>query len=180
MCTVLACLVSGAPWWGADRQATKISLFLSPTLPLSLLSSIDVSLQTQREKERMRDTEREGNRGNAPTKQALSMPMQSPATHLLLTLSVSVRWISITCFEDVWLLYSFSFSALFLCFLIFSLYPFSLFSPCYLSSHLFFSSMGEMTEWETVLPGLPHSHIVILCDAVNMTRCNTRQVFITL
>lgn len=140
MCTLLACLVSGAPWWGGDRQTTKFSLCLSH----SPVSSIDVSIWTQSERERMRDTEKEKNRGKVTTKQTLSMPMQNPTVPLLVSPSVFVLFLSDESQYPALRIYDFSALSvltvsLFLKYFLF--YPISLLTPLlsiFLSHHLFF------------------------------------------
>lgn len=77
VCTVVARLVSGAPWWGRDRQTTKI--WLSPVY------SIDVSIRTQRGREGMRDAVSWAE-GKATIRRVLTMPTQNPTEALLLFL----------------------------------------------------------------------------------------------
>lgn len=108
MCTLLAWLVSGAPWWGGDRQTTKMSLSFSP------VSSIDVSIQSQRERGwetlRERRKQTQGNNKTGPvhanaklhcTSVILAGKSQSPALRLydfsLLSLPLSLFLFTLRC-----------------------------------------------------------------------------------
>lgn len=114
MCTLLACLVSGAPWWGGDRQPTKISL--------SCLQYRCLYTETKGKRVDERHSElggkrergcKESNNKTGPL-QVNAKPHCTTVTLRFFCCLGFVRWISNSCFEDIWLLHlSISFSLFF-------------------------------------------------------------------